>query len=139
MVLLFGVVGLIGGILVGLFNPTGSGPGPGQAVSGRRSDESSTTRAGSLPEAFYTVVLASVDRSKSRLEVDARAESFRSQGVEHVNVLDPAHYSSLADNFWAICSGVFDTQREAAEHRRDLRDRFPNLASAYLKTVSNQS
>jgi hypothetical protein len=138
MVLLFGVVGLIGGILVGLFNATGSGAGPGQAASGRRNDGSSTTQADSLPAAFYTVVLASIDRGRPRPEVDARAESFSSQGVDDVNVLDPARWSSLADNFWAICSGVFDTRTGAAEHLRDLRDRFPNLAGAYLKTVNNQ-
>lgn len=139
MVLLFGVVGLIGGILIGLFNAAGSGAGPGQAVSERGGVASPTSRADSLPDAFYTVVLASVDRAKSRPEVDARAETFRSEGVDDVKVLDPARYSSLADNFWAICSGVFETQSEAKEHLHDLRDRFPNLASAYLKPVNNGS
>jgi hypothetical protein len=137
MVLLFGVVGLIGGILIGLFNAAGSGAGPGQAVS-EQGGVASTSRADSLPDAFYTVVLASVDRAKSRPEVDARAETFRSEGVDDVKVLDPAHYSSLADNFWAICSGVFETQRQAADHLRDLRERFPKLG-AYIKPVNNQS
>jgi hypothetical protein len=100
---------------------------------------SPTGRADSLPDAFYTVVLASVDRAKSRPEVDARAETFRSEGVDHVKVVDPAHYSSLAENFWAICSGVFETHRQAADHLRDLRERFPKLASAYLKAVNNGS
>jgi hypothetical protein len=139
MVLVFGVVGLIGGILVGLFNPAGSNAGPGQASGERGGTQSATTREGSLPAAFYTVVLASVDRGRPRAEVDARAATFRSQGVDNVEVLDPARWSSLADNFWAICSGVFDTQRQAADHLRDLREHFPNLASAYLKTVNNQS
>jgi hypothetical protein len=136
MVLLLGVVGLIGGILVGLFNSAGSGPG--QGVGERGGVTSTTSRAASLPEAFYTVVLASVDRAKSRPEVDARAETFRSQGVDDVKVLDPAHYSSLADNFWAICSGVFETQEQAEDHLRDLRERFPKLG-AYIKPVNNES
>ena len=138
MVLVFGVVGLIGGILVGLFAPAGSHAGPGQAVSDRDA-ESVTTREGSLPASFYTVVLASVDRGRPRAEVDARAATYRNQGVDGVEVLDPARWSSLADNFWAICSGVFDTRREAADHLDVLRQRFPNLASAYLKAVNNQS
>jgi hypothetical protein len=137
MVLLFGVVGLIGGILIGLFNPAGSGAGLGQGVS-EGGVASSTSRGDSLPEAFYTVVLASVDRARSRPEVEARAETFRSEGVDHVKVLDPASYSSLADNFWAICSGVFETQRQAADHLRDLHERFPKLG-AYIKPINNQS
>jgi len=138
MVLLFGVVGLIGGILVGLFNAAGSSAGPGQGVGERGGVASTASRADSLPDAFYTVVLASVDRARSRPEVDARAETFRSEGVDDVKVLDPARYSSLADNFWAICSGVFDTQGQAADHLRDLRERFPKL-SPYIKPVNNQS
>jgi hypothetical protein len=138
MVLVFGVVGLIGGILVGLFNPAGSNAGPSQAQSERRS-ESAATREGSLPPSFYTVVLASVDRGRPRAEVDARAAAYRNQGVDDVEVLDPADWSSLADNYWAICSGVFDTRRQAGDHLRNLRERFPNLAGAYPKTVNNQS
>lgn len=138
MVLLFGVVGLIGGILIGLFHAAGSGAGTGQGVSERGGVTSTISRADSLPDAFYTVVLASVDRARSRPEVDARAETFRSEGVDDVKVLDPARYSSLADNFWAICSGVFETQRQAADHLRDLRERFPKLG-AYIKPVNNGS
>jgi hypothetical protein len=135
MVLLFGVVGLIGGILVGLFNSAGSGPG--QGVSERGGVASTTSRADSLPAAFYTVVVASVDRAKSRPEVDARAETFRSEGVDHVKVLDPARYSSLDNNFWAICSGAFETHGQAEDHLRDLRERFPKLG-AYIKPVNNE-
>jgi hypothetical protein len=138
MVLVFGVVGLIGGILVGLFNPAGSNAGPDQGP-GERGARSATTLEGSLPAAFYTVVLASVDRGRPRDEVDARAATYRNLGVDHVEVLDPERWSSLADNFWAICSGAFDTQGQAADHLRELRERFPSLAKAYLKPVNNQS
>jgi hypothetical protein len=136
MVVLFGVVGLIGGILVGLFDSAGSGAG--QGVGERGGVVSTTSRTDSLPAAFYTVVLASVDRAKSRPEVDARAETFRSEGFDHVEVLDPARYSSLADNFWAICSGVFETQGQALDHMRDLNERFPKLG-AYVKPINNGS
>ncbi len=138
MVALFAVVGLIAGILAGLFNPAGSQQGPGQGVSESRRDETTTTQVQGLPHSFYTVVLASLQRSRDRSDAEARAAAFRSEGVEDVGVLDPRDYSSLSNN-WAIYSGVFETQREATQHRDDLRGRFPDLAGAYVKTVSNQS
>lgn len=138
MVAVFAVVGLIVGILAGLYNLGGSRRDPGLGVSERRS-EAPTTQADELPGKFYTVVLASIARSRERSEVEARAEAFRGEGVEDVGVLDPARYSSLADGFWAVYSGVFDTRREAAGHRDELRARFPDLANAYLKTVAKES
>jgi hypothetical protein len=136
MVALFAVVGLIVGILGGLFNPAGTRQEPAQGISERRTDESMTTRAETLPDAFYTVVLASIARSRDRSEAEARAQKYRAEGVEDVGVLDPRRYSTLAEDFWAVYSGVFDTQRAAAEHRDELRAGFPDLDSAYLKFVS---
>src|SRR6266516_514569 len=107
MVVLLAVVGLIAGILAGLFNPAGSGQDPGQGLSQRRGGQSTTTQSQALPGRFYTVVLA------------------------------PEHYSSLNSGYWAIYSGVFKDDRDAAAARRDeLRDRFP---SAYVKLVRNES
>jgi SPOR domain len=135
MVVLLAVVGLIAGILAGLFNPAGSGQGQGQ--SQRRGGQSTTTQSPALPDRFYTVVLASIPRSMERSEAEARAEKFRNQGVEDVGVLDPQRYSSLNSGYWAIYSGVFQDDRAAATARRDeLHDRFP---SAYVKLVRNES
>jgi SPOR domain len=137
MVIVFALVGLIAGILVGLFNATGTRQEAGAGVT-ERSDESTTTETTELPDRFYTVVLASVPRSRERSDAEARAEAFRAEGVQDVGVLDPTRYSSLADNFWAVSSGVFETQQEAADHRDELRSRFPDLANAYLKLVRNE-
>jgi hypothetical protein len=137
MVVLFAVVGLIAGILAGLFNPAGSRQEAGQGVQ-RGGDESTTTEVAALPDRFYTVVLASIPRSRDRSVAEARAARFRSEGVTDVGVLDPNRYSSLSDN-WAVYSGVFEAQSDATAHRDELRDRFPDLASAYLKFVRNES
>jgi hypothetical protein len=139
MVVMFAVVGLIVGILAGLFNPVGSRREAGQGFSDRRGDQTATTLADELPETFYTVVLASVSRSLDRSEAEARARAFRAEGVKDVGVLDPKRYASLKDGFWAVYSGVFETQAEAAQHRDELRARYRDLASAYLKTVDNRS
>src|SRR6266496_3170485 len=89
------------------------------------------------PGPGMVVVLASIPRSRERSEAEARAETFRNQGVEDVGVLDPEHYSSLNSGYWAIYSGVLKDDRDAAAARRDeLRDRFP---SAYVKLVRNES
>jgi hypothetical protein len=138
MVVMFAVVGLIAGILTGLFNPAGSRQDPGQGLS-QRTDAPATTRSDALPERFYTVVLASVARSRDRSEAEARAEEFRGEGIQDVGVLDPERYASLSDGFWAVFSGVFETQGEAADHRDELRASYRNLANAYLKTVNNDS
>jgi hypothetical protein len=139
MVVVFAVVGLIVGILVGLFNA--SNARGGGDPSGQLSDETSITHpsGGDLPESFYTVVVNSIPRSKDRAVAEARAEVLKGEGVEDVGVLDPSQYSSLAPNFWAVYSGVFKSQDEAAAHRDQLRDRFPDLRGCYLKIVTNQS
>lgn len=134
---MFAVVGLIGGILAGLFNPGGPPHTAGQGVSDRRSGQS-TTRVNQPRDRFYTVVLASIALSRDRSEAEARADKFRAEGVQDVGVLDPRRYRSLNDN-WAVYSGVFERKRDALDHRDDLRNRFPDLASAYLKYVTSES
>jgi hypothetical protein len=138
MVVVFAVVGLIVGILVGLFNASNARTG-GDA-GGHVGDETSVSHGqGRLPESFYTVVVNSIPRSKDRAVAEARAEVLKGEGVEDVGVLDPSRYSSLAPNFWAVYSGVFKSQDEAAAHRDQLRDRYPDLRGCYLKIVTNQS
>jgi hypothetical protein len=139
MVMLFAVVGLIAGILAGLFNPAGSRQDPTQATSQRRGGTSTTTQVATLPDDFWTVVLASIPRSRDRSEAEARAASYREEGVQDVGVLDPQQYSSLNSNYWAVYSGVFQDVDEALRHRDELRDSFPDLSKAYHKQVTNQS
>jgi SPOR domain len=139
MVMLFAVVGLIAGILAGLFNPAGSRQDPTQATSQRHGDESTTTALAALPHEFWTVVLASIPRSRDRSEAEARADDFRDEGVGDVGVLDPEQYPSLRRDYWAVYSGVFDNADDAVQHRDELRESFPDLSRAYHKRVTNQS
>lgn len=138
--MLFGVVGLIAGILAGLFNPAGSGQDPTQATGQRRGEVSTTTRvAAALPDSFWTVIVASIPRSRDRSEAETRAADFRDQGVRDVGVLDPERYSSLNPDYWAVYSGVFDNVDEAVQRRDELRHSFTNLSGAYHKLVTNRS
>ncbi len=137
MVIVFAVVGLIVGILVGLFNASNAHNG-GDA-GGQIGAETTVTHANdALPSRFYTVVVNSIPRSSDRKVAEARATQLKREGVEDVGVLDPSQYSSLAPNFWAVYSGVFETQSEAAAHRDDLRKRYPELRGCYLKTITNE-
>ena len=137
MVIVFAVVGLIVGILVGLFNASNAHNG-GDA-GGQIGAETTVTHNDALPARFYTVIVNSIPRSRDRKVAEARARQLRDKGVEDVGVLDPSQYSSLAPNFWAVYSGVFKTQSEAAGHRDDLRQRYPELRGCYLKTITNES
>jgi hypothetical protein len=136
MVMVFAVVGLIVGILVGLFNASnahngGDGGGPVDA-------ETTVTHANdALPARFYTVVVNSIPRSRDRKVAEARATQLEGEGVEQVGVLDPSQYSSLAPDFWAVYSGVFESQSDAVAHRNDLRKRYRELGGCYIKLVTN--
>ena len=136
MVIVFAVVGLIVGILVGLFNASNAHNG-GDA-GGQIGAETTVTHAGdALPPRFWTVVMTSFPRSSERSVADARAKVLKGEGVEDVGVLDPSQYSSL--RAWAVYSGVFETQGQAAAHRDDLRGRYPDLQGCYIKSVTNDS
>ena len=135
MVLVFAVVGLIVGILVGLFNASNAHNG-GQAGGQVDAETTTVTNANDgLPPRFWTVVLNSFPTSSERSVVEARADQLKTEGVEDVGVLGPSQYSSL--NAWAVYSGVFETQSEAAAHRDKLRGQHPDLQGAYIKSVTN--
>jgi len=139
MVALFTAVGLIAGILVGLFNPSGVHRGQGEGLDDQRTEQStSPTGVGALPDPFYTVVLASIPISRDRSEAEARAQALRGEGVKDAGVLDPERYSSLSPKFWAVYSGVSSNQDVALAYRDDLRERYPDLAGCSLKEVSSK-
>jgi hypothetical protein len=137
MVAIFAVMGLIGGILVGLFSPSGAERSPDQDGSGRSSPAS--TAASELPDEFFTVILASIGTSQGRPVAEARADEFRAAGVEDVGVLDSSRYGSLTANYWVVYSGVFSTWREAVDHRDEIRGSHPGLANCYAKQVTGES
>ena len=137
MVVVSAMVGLIAGILAGLFNPSGIQGSAGRDLS-REPGEPTTTTAPPLPETFYTVVLTSVPRSEDRSEVEARAQDFRGEGIQDVGVLDHSRYSSVNPDYWAVYSGVFESEERAAAHRDDLQSRYPDLARCYVRKVTNE-
>jgi hypothetical protein len=137
MVAVFALIGLIGGILVGLFNPSGV-QRPDQNVSDRTSGAPSSTVA-ALPDNFFTVILASIGTSEGRSAAEARADAYRNSGVKNVGVLDSSGYNSLAADYWVVYSGVFSTWQEALDHRDKLRGTHPDLANCYAKQVTDRS
>jgi SPOR domain len=137
MVAVFALIGLIGGILAGLFNPSGAQRSPGQDVSDR-SAQAPSSSATALPKSFYTVIVASVAISQSRSVANARAKAIRESGVEDVGVLDSSRYRSLSAKYWAVYSGVFSTWQEAKDHRDQIRAAHPDLGNCYAKQVTNQ-
>jgi hypothetical protein len=137
MVAIFAVIGLIGGILAGLFNPSGAQRGPDQAA-GDRGQASSTTTS-TLPKSFYTVILASIAVGQGRSAADARASAYRDAGVEDVGVLDSSRYHSLSADYWVVYSGVFSTEQEAIDRRDRIRKAHPDLANCYAKQVTDSS
>jgi len=137
MVVVFALIGLIGGILVGLFTPSGAQRIAGQDASDRTGPAPTATVPG-LPDDFYTVILSSISNSRDRSVAEARADAFRGSGVENVGVLDSSRYASLTANYWVVYSGVFSTWQDAVDHRDEIRRAHPDFA-CYAKQVTDQS
>jgi hypothetical protein len=82
----------------------------------------------------YTVILASVAQSQGRSEADAIAQRARAAGLPEVGVLFSSDYSSLRPGWWAVFSGVYDSDAEArAALPRAQSSGFP---SAYPRRVA---
>jgi hypothetical protein len=137
MVAVFALIGLIGGIMVGLFSPSGA-QRPDLRASDRTSPATSSTEA-TLPDSFYTVILRSIGASEGRSTAEARAEAYRNSGVENVGVLDSSRYGSLNANYWVVYSGVFSTWQEALDRRDQIRGTQPELGNCYAKKVTDRS
>lgn len=137
MVAVFALIGLIGGILVGLFDPSGAQRAGQEGSAGTSLAPSSTAAA--LPDSFYTVILASIGASEGRSVAEARASAYRESGVADVGVLDSSRYSSLAANYWVVYSGVFSTWQEAVDHRDEIRQAHRDLGNCYAKQVTGRS
>jgi hypothetical protein len=82
----------------------------------------------------YTVILASVAESQGRSEADAIAQRATAAGLPGVGVLRSNDYSSLRPGWWAVYSGVYDSESEArAALPRAQSSGFP---SAYPRHVA---
>lgn len=71
--------------------------------------------AGSWPagRSGWTVILASVAEAQGRADADAIAARASAAGLPSVGVLRSSDYSSLRPGFWAVYSGVYDTDAQA--------------------------
>jgi hypothetical protein len=136
LVAVFALLGLIGGILAGLFNPSGA-----QRSSDRTSETASTAppAVSELPDQFYTVIVASIGVSRGRPAAEARASELRAAGVEDVGVLDPSRYHSLDAHYWAVYSGVFSTWQQAVDHCDQIHAAHPDLPRCYAKQVRDHT
>src|SRR6266545_7519051 len=118
MVAVFALLGLIGGILAGLFNPSGAQRSSDMAG---RTTSTAPTAVSELPDQFYTVIVASIGISRGRPAAEARASELRAVGIEDVGVLDPSRYRSLSADYWAVYSSVFSTWQQAVDHCDQIR------------------
>ena len=60
------------------------------------------------------------------------AESFSSEGIPDVGILDSDDFSSLKGGFWVVYSGEFDTQAEATDALDGI-----DAPDAYIRRIAN--
>jgi SPOR domain len=134
MVVVFALIGLIGGIAAGLLAPAGAQRGSPSVAN----DEVTVppTRAPALPDDFYTVILASIGSEQDRSVANQRAAAYRDAGVADAGVLDSSSYSSLTKDYWVVYSGVFSSEQDALDHRDEIRQAHPDLGNCYVKQVT---
>ena len=77
----------------------------------------------------WTVVLAS--KSSEDAARDS-AESFSSEGIPDVGILNSDDFNSLKGGFWVVYSGEFDSQAEAAEALDDV-----DAPDAYIRRIAD--
>jgi len=77
----------------------------------------------------WTVVLAS--KSSEDAARDS-AESFSSEGIPDVGILNSDDFNSLKSGFWVVYSGEFDSQAEAAEALDDV-----DAPDAYIRRIAD--
>ena len=134
MVVVFALIGLIGGIAAGLLAPAGAQRGSQQ--DGGDQATVPPTRAPALPDDFYTVILASISAEQDRSVANQRAAAYRDAGVADVRVLDSSTYASLSKDYWVVYSGVFSSEQDALDHRDEIRQAHPDLGNCYVKQVT---
>jgi cell division septation protein DedD len=120
------LVGLLAGVAIGLSAAAGT---KAEASGGSLPAGGRVTTTTTMPDAFWTVVLASLT---DRAAAEARAQQLRAQGVEDAAVLRQDDFPSLQTPY-AVYSGLFGSRSQANDHRDELRDRG---LPAYSRQVS---
>jgi hypothetical protein len=82
----------------------------------------------------WTVIIASlpVDDPTSEAAAQERKQKLQAEGIE-AGVLYSSGYSSLNPGYWAVFSGVFDTESQAAAHRKSLAGSYPEAYPRQVK------
>jgi cell division septation protein DedD len=116
-------VGLLVGVALGL----SSGGSP--AAEARASAETTRRPTTTLPDRFYTVILASLNQ---RTGATAAVADLKAKGVRDAGVLTRTDYPTLGTQF-AVYSGQFDSSGPAEAHQRELAGRG---IEGFVKPVS---
>jgi SPOR domain len=121
------LVGLLAGVALGI----SSAAGTKAEASGGSVPAGNRTTTTTLPDAFWTVVLASPN---DRAVAEARAQALRAGGVEDAGVLSQDDYPSLGTRY-AVYSGLFGSRDEAGGHRDELKQ-LGLKPTPFIKQVS---
>jgi hypothetical protein len=91
-----------------------------------------------LPEEFFTVVLASipVGAANSQADAERRAADLRGRGIE-AELLDSNRYGSLKPGYVVVYSGRFPSEGAAQRHLEQLvANGLPPGPNPYVREVS---
>jgi len=82
----------------------------------------------------WTVIIASlpVEDQGSKAAAKELKQKLLDQGIE-AGVLLSSSYSSLNPGYWAVFSGVFDTESQAMEHRNSLKSAYRDAYARWVK------
>jgi hypothetical protein len=126
------VLGVVVGTVIAFVVGGTGGRGEGRALPA----VTSTT----LPEEFYTVVLASIaaDSPNGQANAEQRAAQLRDRGIE-VGLLNSSDYGSLKQGYLVVYSGRFQSEGAAERHLEQLRAAgLPDGPNPYVREVSDR-
>jgi hypothetical protein len=83
----------------------------------------------------WTVVLASIPKSRGRAGAVARAAEAQQQGLPEVGVLDSSRTPSLHAGYWVVFSGFYETEPEATSDLLRARSISPG---ATVRRIAGQ-
>jgi hypothetical protein len=120
--------------------PPTSGPPPPSTTT--EPPLSTSTETTSVPDGGddwperegWTVIIESlpVEDHGSRVAAEKLKQRLVDQGIE-AGVLLSSSYRSLNPGYWAVFSGVFDTESQAIEHRNSLTSAYRDAYARWVK------
>jgi hypothetical protein len=79
------------------------------------------------------VFVYSVPKSSGRSAAEAKAREAKNKGLPQVGVIDGDDFSSVTNGYYAVFSGIYDTEAQATTNL--ARARAEGYSSAYTKEV----